>query len=109
MNRMRCGVAAGLVAAPFARTQPKTTHGFHGVKIGQGEFQYRVDKLWSQAHGVAIDTRGAEPLVLCTARIRNEFHRFNLEGEHQRTVYLPGAYLSRPPPLFGDLFWDVSR
>ncbi len=49
-----------------------------------------------QAHGVAIDTRGPQPLVLCTARIRNEFHWFNLDGVHQRTVYLPGAYMSRP-------------
>ncbi len=49
-----------------------------------------------QAHGVAIDIRGPEPLVLCTARIRNEFVWFNLEGVHQRTVYLPGAYISRP-------------
>lgn len=49
-----------------------------------------------QAHGVAIDARGPQPLVVCTARIRNEFHWFTLEGQHVRTVYLPGAYLSRP-------------
>lgn len=50
-----------------------------------------------QAHGVAIDTRGGgEPLVVCTARIRNEFQWFTLEGKHVRTVYLPGAYISRP-------------
>lgn len=49
-----------------------------------------------QAHGVALDTRGPEPLVVCTARIRNEFHWFTLDGEFVRTVYLPGAYVSRP-------------
>ena len=49
-----------------------------------------------QAHGVAIDARGAEPLVVCTARIRNEFQWFTLDGKHVRTVYLPGAYVSRP-------------
>lgn len=49
-----------------------------------------------QAHGVAIDARGAEPLVLCTARIRNEFQWFTLDGAHVKTVYLPGAYMSRP-------------
>ncbi len=49
-----------------------------------------------QAHGVALDARGPEPLVLCTARIRNEFHWFTLAGEFVRTVYLPGAYISRP-------------
>ena len=254
MNKLRRSIAAGLAAAPFAQTQSRTAPEFHGARIGQGKFRYRVDKLWSQAdterfpvkdchemiqaadgrlflltnqarnnvliyeasgklldtwtlsfggahglsihreadgkeflyitdtgsgrvvkttlageivmelvhpqrcgaysamdiysptetavgpngdvyvadgygsqfilrydrsgvykgkfggkssqpiskgkflqaHGVAIDTRGAVPLVLCTARIRNEFHWFSLEGEHQRTVYLPGAYLSRP-------------
>lgn len=49
-----------------------------------------------QAHGVAIDTRGSAPLVVCTARIRNEFQWFTLDGKHVRTVYLPGAYISRP-------------
>jgi hypothetical protein len=49
-----------------------------------------------QAHGVAIDTRGPEPLVVCTARIRNEFHWFKLDGTFVRTAYLPGAYISRP-------------
>lgn len=49
-----------------------------------------------QAHGVAIDVRGSEPLVVCTARIRNEFQWFTLEGKYVRTVYLPGAYISRP-------------
>ena len=49
-----------------------------------------------QAHGVAIDKRGAEPMVVATARIRNEFHWFRLNGEFSHTVYLPGAYMSRP-------------
>lgn len=49
-----------------------------------------------QAHGIALDTRGPEPLLVCTARIRNEFHWFTLDGEFVRTVYLPGAYVSRP-------------
>lgn len=49
-----------------------------------------------QAHGVALDPRGAEPLIVCSERIRNEFHWFTLAGEFVRTVYLPGAYISRP-------------
>jgi hypothetical protein len=49
-----------------------------------------------QAHGVAIDTRSGTPLVVCTARIRNEFVWFSLDGQHVKTVYLPGAYMSRP-------------
>ena len=49
-----------------------------------------------QAHGIALDTRGPEPLLLCTERIRNEFNWFTLDGKHVRGVYLPGAYVSRP-------------
>jgi hypothetical protein len=49
-----------------------------------------------QAHGVAIDTRGEQPLLVVTERIRNEFNWFTLEGKHVRSVYLPGAYVSRP-------------
>lgn len=49
-----------------------------------------------QAHGVAIDQRGPEPLLVCTERVRNEFNWFTLEGKFVRGVYLPGAYVSRP-------------
>jgi hypothetical protein len=49
-----------------------------------------------QAHGVAIDLRGEEPLLVVTERIRNEFNWFTLEGEFRKGVYLPGAYVSRP-------------
>lgn len=49
-----------------------------------------------QAHGIALDTRGSEPLLVCTERIRNEFNWFTLDGQHVRGVYLPGAYVSRP-------------
>ncbi len=56
--------------------------------INQGKFL--------QAHGVAIDARSGTPLVVCTARIRNEFVWFTLNGQYVKTVYLPGAYLSRP-------------
>lgn len=49
-----------------------------------------------QAHGVAIDARSGTPLLVVTERIRNEFNWFTLEGKHVRSVYLPGAYVSRP-------------
>ncbi len=49
-----------------------------------------------QAHGIALDTRGTEPLLVCTGRMRNELSWFTLEGEFRHNVYLPGAYLSRP-------------
>jgi peptidylamidoglycolate lyase len=49
-----------------------------------------------QTHGVAIDTRNGEPLLVVTERVRNEFNWFRLDGTHVRGVYLPGAYVSRP-------------
>jgi peptidylamidoglycolate lyase len=55
-----------------------------------------------QAHGVTLDLRGSVPLVLCTERIRNEFHWYRLDGTYSHSVYLPGAYMSRPV-IHGDL------
>ena len=55
-----------------------------------------------QAHGVAIDSRGPTPLVLCTERVRNEFHWYTLDGQYVRSIYLPGTFMSRPV-IAGDL------
>lgn len=55
-----------------------------------------------QAHGIAVDTRTPEPLLVCTERMRNEFQWFTLAGEFVRSVYLPGAFVSRPV-IAGDL------
>jgi hypothetical protein len=41
-------------------------------------------------------------MLLCTERIRNEFQWFTLEGEFIKSVYLPGAFMSRPV-IAGDL------
>jgi len=60
-----------------------------------------------QAHGVAIDTRSGEPLLVVTERIRNEFNWFRLDGTHVRGVYLPGAYVSRPVIHGEDLYSGV--
>ena len=49
-----------------------------------------------QAHGIALDSRGKEPLLVCTARLRNEFHWYTLAGKYVKSVYLPGVYMSRP-------------
>lgn len=71
-------------------------------KFGGQSSQALSPGKFMQAHGVAIDARGPEPLLLCTERIRNEFHWYTLQGEYLRTVYLPGAYMSRPV-ISGDL------
>ncbi len=65
-------------------------------KFGGKSSQPAKQGKFLQAHGVALDPRGPEPLLVATARIRNEFHWFTLAGEFVRTVYLPGAYISRP-------------
>lgn len=49
-----------------------------------------------QVHGVAVDARGPDPLLVCTERLRNEFQWFTLDGKFVRSVYLPGAFVSRP-------------
>jgi len=51
---------------------------------------------FKQAHGVTLDTRNPNnPTLLCTARIKNSFKRFSLDGEYLEEYYLPGAYVSR--------------
>jgi peptidylamidoglycolate lyase len=71
-------------------------------KFGGQSSQAMNPGKFMQVHGVAIDARGPEPLLLCTERIRNEFHWYSLTGEYVRTVYLPGAFMSRPV-IAGDL------
>jgi hypothetical protein len=70
--------------------------GKYVTKFGGRSTQPLNPGKFMQAHGIALDTRGPEPLLLCTERIRNEFNWFTLDGKHVRGVYLPGAYVSRP-------------
>jgi peptidylamidoglycolate lyase len=58
-----------------------------------------------QAHGIALDSRSGTPLLVCTARLRNEFHWFTLDGKWKKTVYLPGVYMSRPV-ISGDYLYS---
>ncbi len=60
-----------------------------------------------QAHGIALDERGKEPLLVCTGRIRNEFCWFDLEGNYVKTIYLPGAFMSRPVIRGNELYSGV--
>ncbi|MCF7567192.1 6-bladed beta-propeller [Sabulilitoribacter arenilitoris] len=51
---------------------------------------------FQQAHGVTLDTRDPNnPTLLCSARMKNAFKRFTLDGKYIETYYLPGAYVSR--------------
>ena len=71
-------------------------------KFGGNSTQAMNAGKFMQAHGVTIDSRGPAPLVLCTERIRNEFHWYQLDGTYSHSVYLPGAFMSRPV-IAGDL------
>ena len=63
-------------------------------KFGGDSFQNQ--KKFKNAHGVTLDTRDKDnPTLICTARIKNTFKRFSLEGEFLEDYYLPGAFMSR--------------
>lgn len=52
---------------------------------------------FKQAHGIALDTRNPEnPTLICSARIKNSFKRFSLDGEYLEDFYMPGLFISRP-------------
>lgn len=64
-------------------------------KFGGDSF-IRDDKF-KQAHGIALDNRDPNnPVLLCTERVKNCFKRFTLDGQYINSIYMPGAYLSRP-------------
>ncbi|MDB6016314.1 MAG: repeat protein [Pedosphaera sp.] len=74
-----------------------------GKYLGKfGGQSYLTQGKFLQAHGLVVDTREKEPLLLCTERMRNEFQWFTLAGEFVKSVYLPGAFMSRPV-IHGDL------
>ena len=61
---------------------------FGGQSIREGKFL--------QVHGITLDTRDpSNPQLIATARIKNAFKFFTLDGEYIRTLHLPGAYVSR--------------
>ena len=55
------------------------------------------DDKFKQVHGIALDNRDPQnPMLICSERVKNCFKRFTLSGEYIDSVYMPGAYLSRP-------------
>ncbi len=64
-------------------------------KFGGSSF-LKTDKF-KQVHGVAIDNRDPSNITLiCSARIKNAFKRFTLDGTYIESYYIPGAFVSRP-------------
>ncbi len=69
--------------------------GSYKDKFGGSSFQNQ--ERFKEAHGIALDDRDkGNPTLLVTARIKNTFKRFTLDGEYLEDIYLPGAYISRP-------------
>ena len=61
-----------------------------------------ADGKFLQAHGLVFDPRESQPLLLCTERMKNMFQWFTPEGQFVKSIYLPGAFMSRPV-ISGDL------
>lgn len=75
-------------------------------KFGGDGFQDRTK--FKNAHGVTLDTRDKDnPTLICTARIKNTFKRFSLEGEFLEDIYLPGAFMSRAVIDDGNIYSGV--
>ena len=51
---------------------------------------------FANAHGICIDTRQDDPILLITERQRNQLKRFTMDGKHISTIELPGAFICRP-------------
>lgn len=73
-----------------------------------GGDSFTKDDKFKQVHGVALDTRdAANPVLMCTERMKNCFKRFTLDGKYIDSIYMPGAYLSRPVFDGGNLYAGV--
>lgn len=76
-----------------------------GIRKFGGDSFLHKDKF-KQVHGVAVDHRDKEnPTLLCSARIKNTFKRFTLDGQYIEDIYLPGAFISRPV-INGDMLYS---
>lgn len=78
-----------------------------------GESAVQEDKF-KQAHGVAIDFRDKNnPTLMVTERMKNCFKRFTLDGKFIESIYLPGAYISRPvfdgENLYSGVCWSALK
>ncbi len=80
---------------------------------GEGEYiRYfggtgKGDAQFDCCHGITVDTRFNEPVLLITSRTTQEFKRFTLEGEHLETIPLPGCWVCRPVIHGEDLYFAV--
>ena len=69
--------------------------------FGQPADEERADGSFHLPHGVWIDDRGDEPLVVVADRVLARLQWFNLEGEHRKT--LDGFLLPANMDTFGEV------
>lgn len=56
----------------------------------------KENRQLENAHGVCIDARNGDPVLMVTSRMQNAFKRFTLQGDYIDTIALPGAWVCRP-------------
>ena len=59
---------------------------------GRGE----GDSLFTNAHGIAVDSSGGREQLIITDRMKNQFKYFTIEGDFLNRIDLPGAFVCRP-------------
>jgi peptidylamidoglycolate lyase len=72
---------------------------------GRGE----GDKFLDNAHGICIDRRNGTPTLLVTDRTRNCFKRYDMQGQLQDIIRVPGACVCRPVIRNQHLYAAVLR
>ena len=70
---------------------------------GKGEGAEHV----ANAHGVCIDNRGTEPILLVTSRAKQSFKKFSMDGKYLSTVEVPGCWICRPVIKGDNLYFAV--
>ena len=56
----------------------------------------KEDDKFNNAHGIAIDTRAGNEILLITARAQNKLKYFSMDGQYLSSINLHGAYICRP-------------
>lgn len=67
------------------------------------------EKNLDNAHGICIDTRLKDPVLLVTDRTRNCFKKFKFDGTFVETIHIPGACVCRPVIHGTNLYAAVLR
>jgi peptidylamidoglycolate lyase len=90
ITRRNCLTAtSALLVAPYLAAQSKSAPEYHGLVVGQGDYRYRVNKLWSQADPIKTPVKDCHEMVqvsdgrlfLLTNHKQNNVIIYGLNGE----------------------------